>query len=449
MREHFRSFDRDTLFLLPPSVQDWLPDDHLARFIVEIVSKLDLRRLKSSYAGRGEAAYHPEMMVALLFYAYASGIRASRKIERATYESIAFRFLAANAHPDHDTIADFRTRFAPHLTNCFNQILVMAKDMGCLKVGRVSLDGTKIQANASKHRSLSFERASQLHARLRREAERMIELAEAADREDDDDDGMTLPAEIARREDRLAKLEEVKQRLKVRAAEEQAREQAEYEATMMEWRELRNQGQRFVNRPPQRPQARELSKTQVNLTDEESRIMPSAEGFVQGYNAQVATDCDSLLIVGEDLSQRPTDRSLLKSMLEQLCELPVGKPDGLLADAGYFSELNVNRCELAGLTPYIAIKRDRHHWGLRHWRKPKPPSANAGALERLQYRLKTQDGRAIYGLRKSTVEPVIGIIKRGMGFRQFLLRSRDKAHAEWRLACIGWNLRRLRVLSAT
>ncbi len=446
MSERFRSFDRDTLFLLPPSVQDWLPDDHLARFIVDIVSQLDLRELKASYAGRGVAAYHPEMLVALLFYAYANGIRASRRIEQATFDSVAFRFIAANAHPDHDTIADFRNRFSPYLKCYFNQILLMAREMGCLKLGRVSLDGTKIKANASKHRSLSFEHASQIQVRLRREAERMIEMAEAADR-DNDDDGMSIPAEIARREDRLAKLKEVKERIKARETEQRSQEHAEYDATRAEWRALREQGQRLINRPPKRPEPRKLAKAQINLTDEESRIMPSAEGFVQAYNAQAVTDCDSLLIVAERLSDRPTDRSLLKPMLEELCDLPIGKPNELLTDAGYFSELNVIRCELAGITPYIAIKRDRHHWGLRHWHNPKPPRKNAGALEQMHYRLRTKAGRAIYALRKSTVEPVIGIIKRGMGLRQFLLRSRDKAHAEWRLGCIGWNLRRLKALA--
>ena len=245
MSEHFKSFDRDTLFLMPPSVQDWLPDDHLARFVVEIVSQLDLRMVKSSYAGRGHLAYHPEMLVALLFYAYATGVRSSRQIERATYDSVAFRFIAANTHPDHDTIADFRNRFAPHLKTVFHQILQLAHEMGLLKMGRVSLDGTKIKANASKHRSLSYERASQLQARLRREVDRMFELAEEADR-NDDDDGMNIPAEIARREDRLARLKEIKER--IQAQEEQRRKEnlAEYEAGRQERRVLQDQGHRFM-----------------------------------------------------------------------------------------------------------------------------------------------------------------------------------------------------------
>lgn len=442
----FRSFDRETLFLLPPSVQDWLPKDHLARFVVDIVGQLDMRTLKATYAGRGVAAYHPEMLIALLFYAYATGIRASRKIEQATYDSVAFRFLAANTHPDHDTISDFRLRFAPYLESFFTQILVLAKEMGCLSVGRVSIDGTKVKASASKHRSLSYERATQLEARMRREAKRMLELAAAADREDEDD-GMRIPEELARREDRIAEIQRAKERIRERQAQEREQAAAEHEATIAERRTMQNEGRRFINRPPERRKPHELAKTQINLTDEESRIMPTADGFVQGYNAQLATDCESMLIIGEGLSQRPTDRQLLKPMVEALSKLPIGIPTELLADAGYFSEMNVHRCEQAGMTPYIAITREKHHWGLRHWRKPRAPHENATSLERLQYRLKTETGRAVYAVRKSTVEPVIGNIKRGLGLRQFLLRSRGKAHIEWRLGCIGWNIKRMMVLT--
>ncbi len=283
--------------------------------MVDIVGRLDLRQIRDSYAGSGSAAYHPEMLVALLFYAYATGVRASRKVEMATHDSVAFRYIAANTHPDHDTIAAFRRRFLPHLQQVFNQILLLAADMNCLKVGRVSLDGTKIKASASKHRALSLKGAQHIEARIRREVARMLELAEEA--------------------------------LTDRRRVEEAN------------------GKKLESRPPQRPKKGVRAKAQVNLTDPESRIMPSAEGFVQAYNAQAAVETASMLIVGAALTQKPTDRRLVKPMLKTLSESPAGKPSEILGDAGYFSELNVELCAQSGITPYIVPKRDRHQLSLR------------------------------------------------------------------------------------
>jgi transposase len=451
MSGNFVSFDRDTLFLMPPSVQDWVPQKHLARFVVDLVSQLDLREMRDSYDGRGSAAYHPEMLVALLFYAYATGVRASRKIETATYDSVAFRYIAANRHPDHDTIAAFRRRFLPHLHRIFNQILVLAKEMDCLTIGKVSLDGTKIKASASKHRALSLKGADQLEVRLRREVARMLELAEEADRADEAGEGdLDIPAELERREDRLKAIAQAKERIRAREAERQTQEQAEHEDVLADRERIEKaNGKKMKSRRPGRPNKGVRPQAQLNLTDAESRIMPSSEGFIQGYNAQAAVDTDSMLIVAADLSQRPTDRRLLKSMLRTLTDLPIGKPEAILADAGYFSELNVELCVESGITPYIVPKRDRHHWGLRRLKKAKDPGPRASALAKMLYCLRTPEGRAIYARRKCTVEPVFGILKRALGFRQFLLRGHEKARGEYRLGCTAWNIKRLHTLRTT
>jgi transposase len=303
MSGNFRSFDRETMFLMPPSVQDWLPKGHLARFVVELVDQLDLRVLRESYAGRGSAAYHPEMLVALLFYGYATGIRASRKIEAATYESVPFRFIAANTHPDHDTISDFRARFLLQLQNIFEQLLVVAGESGLLKVGAVSVDGTKIRANASKHNALSLKRAGELQRRFRREAERMLELAEQADREDTGDE-FQLPAELERREDRIAAIKAAVERIRVREAERIAKEKAERAETEAERAELETANGRRFKSNANRHKIKQRDNPQLNLTDEDSNIMPSGDGFVQAYNGQLAVDVDSMLIVGAHLSQK-------------------------------------------------------------------------------------------------------------------------------------------------
>jgi transposase len=442
MSGNFRSFDRETMFLMPPSVQDWLPKNHLARFVVEMVERLDLRPLRESYAGRGVAAYHPEMLVALLFYGYAVGVRASRKIEAATYESVPFRFIAANTHPDHDTISDFRARFLPQLGQIFEQLLVVAAETGSLKVGHVSLDGTKIRANASKHNALSLKRAAELKRRFRREALRMLELAEQADREDQGDD-FNLPAELERREDRIRAIDEALERIKAREAERMEHEQGEREQEDAERAQIEAANGRRFKRRTGRHRIKPNPNAQINLTDEESRIMPSSDGFVQAYNGQLAVDTKTSLILSAHVTQHSVDMRQVRPTLETLERLPIGKPSALIADAGYFSELNVERCVAAGIEPYISAKRDKHHWGLQHWRRPKAPRANASAVEKMRYRLGTPKGRAIYALRKCTVEPVIGNLKRSMGFRQFLLRGFEKVSGEWMLACMSWNLRRL------
>ena len=446
MSGNFRSFDRDTLFLMPPSVQDWLPKEHLARFVIEVVEQLDLRALRESYAGRGSAAYHPEMLVALLFYGYATDVRASRKLEAATYESVPFRFIAANTHPDHDTIADFCARFLPQLGQIFEQLLIIAHEMGFLTVGRVSLDGTKSRANASKHNPLSLKHGTELERRLRREARRMLELAEQADREDQDDD-FHVPAELARREDRIRAIKEAMERIRAREGERIEREKAEREEADVERRQFEEANERRFETQPNRHRIKRNPDAQINLTDEDSRIMRGSDGFVQAYNGQLGVDGESMLIVSAHLTQRPTDVRQIKPTLEALNRLPIGKPYALIADAGYYSELNVERCVASGIEPYISVGREKHHWGLRHWRRAAHPGPDASALEIMRYRLRTPAGRAIYARRKCTVEPVIGNLTRSMGFRQFLLRGFEKGSAEWTLACASWNLRRLHAMN--
>jgi len=278
MSNRFRQVDRETLFLLPPSMDDWLPKEHLARFIVEIVAQLDLTAIKAAYAGRGSKAHHPETLLALLFYGYATGVFSSRKLERATYDSVAFRYIAANDHPDHDTIATFRKRFLPELTPLFVQILLIAREMGFLKLGKVSLDGTKIKANASKHRALSWKHACKLEAQLKAEVEELLRHAEEADRSDLPD-GLDIPAELARREERLTAIAQAKAEIERRAAERYAEEQAAHEKKLAE-RQAKEQksGKKARGKQPKPPVDGPRNKDQVNLTDEESRIMPVAGG---------------------------------------------------------------------------------------------------------------------------------------------------------------------------
>ena len=450
MSDTFRQVDRDTLFLLPPSMEDWLPEGHLARFIVEIVAQLDLTIIKAAYSGRGSKAHHPEMLLALLFYGYATGVFSSRKLEQATYDSVAFRYIAANDHPDHDTIATFRKRFLLQLTPLFVQILLIAQQMGCLKLGKVSLDGTKIKANASKHRALSWKHACKLEAQIKAEVADLLRQAEEADH-NEQADGLDIPAELARREERLNAIASAKAEIERRAADRYAEEQADYENKLAKRKNKEQEtGKKARGQHPKPPVSGPRDKDQVNLTDEESRIMPiSGGGFDQCYNAQASVDIETMLIVGQHLSQKPNDKQELNPALESLTTLPqsLGAVDSLLADAGYFSEANVESCIKEEILPFISAHRDSHNQNLKErFAEPDPLSEEADNVTQMKHRLKTQSGRAIYAKRKCTVEPVFGIIKAIMGFRQFLLRGVESVRGEWNLVCIAWNLKRLHVL---
>jgi transposase len=447
MSGRFVSVDRDTAYLLPPSVQEWLPEDHLARFVVEIVEQLNLAKLTTAYRGRGSDAYHPAMMVALLFYGYATGVFSSRKLERATYDSVAFRYVAANEHPDHDTIATFRKRFLKELSALFVEILGVAQQMGLLKLGKVSLDGTKVHANASKHSALSWEYASKIEAQLKAEVEQLMRLAEEADAAQIPD-GMSIPEELQRREERLEAIVQAKAVIEARAAERYAREQAAYEEKMAARKAKEESGGRKPGgKPPVAPQPGPRPKDQVNLTDADSRIMPaSGGGFEQAYNAQAAVDVETMLVVEQHISQSPNDKQEVKPTLANLDDVApvIGKAKGLLADTGYFSAGNVEECEAHKVEPYIAAGRDAHYPPLaERLNDPAPVEQDASPVERMKHRLRTPDGRAVYAKRKSTVEPTFGIIKSVLGFRQFLLRGLQAVEYEWALVCIGWNLKRM------
>lgn len=449
---NFRPIDRDTGFLLPPSVDEWLPERHLARFVVEVIDGLDLRAMSGSYRGSGSASYHPALLLGILVYGYATGVFSSRKLERATFDSVAFRFIAANEHPDHDTIAAFRRRFLKDIESLFVQVLLLAREMGMLKMGTVGLDGTKIHANASRHSALSYEHAGKIEAQLQAEVAELMAKAEAADQADIPD-GMSVPEELARRKERLAKIAEARAKIEARARERFERERAEYEAKLAA-RDARTKasGKKPGGKPPQPPTEGPLPTDQINLTDEESRIMPVAGGgFDQCYNAQAAVATGSLLVVATDVVQAPNDKRQLEPMLGELNALPheIGKPDTLLADNGYFSEANVAACEAARIEPMIATGRQPHHPSLIERFAAAPPApADLTPVEAMAHRLRTPEGKKLYGLRKQTPEPVFGIIKSVMGFRQFLLRGLDNVQGEWRLVTLAWNMKRMFALRA-
>lgn len=444
---NFRPIDRDTGYLLPPSVDEWLPEQHLARFVVEVVDGLDLRAMSGSYRGSGSKSYHPALLLGLLVYGYATGVFSSRKIERATYDSVAFRFIAANEHPDHDTIAAFRRRFIKDIEGLFVQVLALAREMGMLKMGTVGLDGTKIHANASRHRALSYEHAGKIEAQLKAEVAELMARAEAADQADVPD-GMSVPQELARREDRLQKLAEARAKIEARAKERFEREQAEHEARLAA-REARTRatGKKPGGKPPEPPSAGPGPKDQINLTDEDSRIMPvTGGGFDQCYNAQAAVATGNLLVIAADVTQAPNDKQQLVPMIERITALPesLGTTQTLLADTGYFSAANVAACDAADIEPLIAHRRQSHHptWRERFAAAPPAPD-DPTPLEAMLHRFQTPEGKKLYALRKHTPEPVFGIIKSVMGFRQFSLRGLDLVRGEWNLVTMAWNMKRM------
>lgn len=448
---NFRNFDRDTGYLLPPSVDEWLPKKHLARFVVEVIEGLDLRGMSGSYRGSGSASYHPRLLLGLLVYGYATGVYSSRKLERATYDSVAFRFIAANDHPDHDTIATFRRRFLKEIEDLFVHVLVLAREMGVLKLGTIGLDGTKIHANASRHSALSYDHAGRIEAQLQAEVAELMALAEAADTSDLPD-GMSIPDELERREERLAKLAEARAKIAARAKERYEREKAEHEAKLAA-RKAKEQatGKKPGGKPPEPPSEGPRPNDQINLTDEASRIMPVAGGgFDQCYNAQAAVAAGSLLVVAVNVVQAPNDKHQLEPMLTRIGALPkaLGEAKTLLADTGYFSAANVAACQNADIEPLIAMGRQPHHLPLAERFKTAPSAPETPTpVEAMKHRLNTPAGRDLYALRKQTPEPVFGIIKSVLGFRQFSLRGLDKVRGEWSLVTMAWNIKRMFALS--
>src|ERR1700732_1968123 len=387
---NFRTIDRLTDFLLPPSVDEWLPGKHLARFIVEVIDGLDLRAMSGSYRGSGSASYHPCMLLGILVYGYATGVFSSRKLERATYDSVAFRFIAANDHPDHDTIAMFRRRFLKEIEALFVEVLQVAREMGVLKMGTIGLDGTKIHANASRHSALSYEHAGKIEAQLQAEVADLMAKAEAADATEIPD-GMSIPDELARREERLRRIAEARATIEGRAKERHAREMAEHEARMaVREAKIAATGKKPGGKAPQPPVEGPRPADQINLTDEESRIMPvTGGGFEQCYNAQAVVAEGSLLVVAANVVQAANDKQQLEPMLAKINALPeeLGEAKIMLGDNGYFSEANVEACLAAGLEPLLALGREAHHQSLheRFAKAPLPPE-NPTPVEAMAYR---------------------------------------------------------------
>lgn len=446
MSRKFINIDRTKPIILPNNLEDWLGDNDLARFIVEVVEQLDTSAIENAYSGGGSAPYPPKMMLALLFYCYAKGIFSSRQIERATYELIPVLYIAGGLHPDHDSINNFRKRFLPEFGALFVMLLQIAHDMKVFKLGDIYIDGTKIKANASKHKAMSYEYACKLEQQLKEEVELLLKRAETENSQGRKD--IDIPAEILRRETRLEKIAEVKAEIERRAEERYAIEKAEHDAKMAARAAKETEtGRKIGGKKPQEPEPGPRDKDQVNFTDEDSRIMPqSGGGFVQGYNAQAAVDGETMLIVAQHVSQKTNDKQEVEPALAELDKLPeeLGKVERAGLDTGYFSSNNVEKLIDKKIEPFIATGRTSHNQSLEE-RLAAPPEApeNATPVESMQHRIKTDEGKKFYAKRKSTVEPVFGIIKEIMGFRHFMLRGIEAVKGEWTLVCLAFNLKRL------
>jgi transposase len=420
-------------------MRSWLPDDHLAWFVSDVVDRLDLSQLADEYlhlAG-GRPGFHPVMMVKLLVYAYCVGVPSSRQIERKTYEDIAFRVLAAGYHPDHTAIAKFRSRHLSALSDFFVQVLMLAKQMGLVKLGHVALDGTKVRANASKHKAMSYDRMSKRLDELRSEVGELLKRAEAADEAEDKKYGKgrrgdEIPKELRFKQSRINKIEEAKA-----ALEKRAREEAKASGKVDDDGNPTGGGAGRSRTQPGTPKP----KQQRNFTDPESRIMRdgATKSFEQAYNAQAGVDCDSQIIVSADVTQDANDKQQLLPMVEQIEENLGEIPDRVLADSGYFSTDNVEYVDGNFMEPFICRDRTKHS------EKPEPAVRgripnDMSAVDKMCRRLKTKAGKKTYSKRKESVEAVFGQIKQARGFRQFLLRGFEKVRAEWRLICLGHNL---------
>lgn len=450
MTRKFKTVDYEAALEQTISLREALPASHLARFIVDVVAELDLALIYERYGPTGGEAYAPEVLLALLFYGYATGIFSSRKIEKATYEVLPFRFVAGGLHPDHDTLANFRKTFRVEIKELFVQVLLLAQAAGYLKLGNISMDGSKVHANASKSKAVSYKRLLELETQLGAEVDQLFLLAEQADRHALPE-GLNVTDEIALRQERLDRLAEAKKVLQARAQERQIAEQAEYETKQRKRDEkAQHTGRKPPGRPPAPPSGEPQDKDQYNFTDPESRIMKcsSSAGFEQAYNAQVAVDQDSLFIVACALSNHPNDKAEVEPTLDAL-PAELGTPAAAALDNGFFSEKNIAALEQRHIEPYIATGREPHHksWQERFADEPEPPAKDASPQVKMAYKLRTQIGQAIYRLRKCTVEPVIGIIKAVLGFRQFSVRGLDAADCEWALVCLAFNLKRLHTLS--
>jgi transposase len=446
MNKTFRPYDLDQRLLLPPDLREWLPEGHLALFISDVVDELDLSAIFQAYEaeGRGQPPYHPAMMVKLLLYAYCIGKPSSRRIERATYEDVAFRVLAADQHPDHDSLAEFRKRHLDALAGLFVESLRLCQAAGLVKLGHVALDGTKIKANASKHKAMSYGRMEETERRLEGEVQALLRQAEQVDAVEDAAHGRgrrgdELPAELARRESRLTKIRAAKAALE-QQARGQAAAAAEAAQVKLAAREQRvGSAKGGVPKVPDPEQARPAPDAQRNFTDPDSRIMVdrATKSYVQAYNAQVAVDGRAQVIVACGVTQSAADAGQFVPMFTQVAQQLGQAPAVGLADAGYFSEANLAAPELAGVALYVPPDRQGHGGRGRTSRAAIPLAAAMRA------KLQTVEGHAHYARRKAIVEPVFGQIKEARGFRRFSFRGVVKVTAEWALICLTHNLLKL------
>lgn len=430
MAKGYRSYQPDQDLLLPPSLRDWLPESHLVYLVSDVVDQLDLAKIHAAYGEerRGQPPYDPSLMTKLLVYGYCVGVFSSRRIQKRLQEDVPFRVLAAGNEPDFRTISDFRKNHLEALEGLFEQVLEMALESGAMKLGRVSLDGTKMKANASKHKAMSYGRMKEKQQQLKEEVEQLLAQAEAADAEEDelhgrDRRGDELPEELQRPESRLAKIKQAKKVLEQRARDKAVAE-GKSEAEIK--------------------QARPEDKDQYNFTDPESRIMPGADGIVQGFNAQAAVEPTLQLIVGQRVTQAPNDKQQLTPMVETIAQQAGQRPQAILADNGYCSDKNLEYLESADrpeqqIEGYIATGKSKHGQH-RQACKPGPLPKGATRVDRMKRKLQTKVGKAVYAERKCVVEPVFGQIKQARGFRQFLLRGLKKVQGEWALVCMTHNI---------
>ena len=448
MNKRFKPFSRKQAYLLPPSLEEWLPEGHLAYFIIEVVEELDLTAIYDSYQGdgRGYPPYDPQMMTALLLYAYCLGLSSSRRIERATYEDVGFRLVSANQHPDHDCICRFRKRHLKALSGLFVQVLRMCQKAKLVKLGHVALDGTKVRANASKHKAMSYGRMKKSKKELAREVKELFEAAERVDSEEDAKYGKgvrgnELPEDLRHKAGRLKKIRKAMSEL-----EAEARQKAEAKAKARRIKEEKAGGKKLPGRTPKDPKkAKPEDRSQRNFTDPESRIMKcsATKSFEQCYNAQAAVDDKHQVIVATGLTQRADDKGEVEPVLAKMAQVLKDIPAGmkLSGDAGYFSADNVLTLEEFGLDPYLATGKMKHGEKLVPVRGRPPKKMTV--KERMSRKLRTKKGSRVYARRKAVVEPVFGQIKHARGLRQFLLRGLENVRAEWDLWCLSHNILKL------
>jgi transposase len=453
MPRAFKTPDYEAALNLTITLREALPPNHLARLVVDVITQLDLSALYARYAPIGGVAIAPEILLGLLFYGYATGVFSSRKIERATAESIPFRFIASGLQPDHDTIAHFRKSFLGEIQELFVQILLLAQAAGVLRLGNLSLDGSKIRADASKHQAVSYKRLLELETDLHQQVSELFALGEQADQgELSLPSGLRVADEIAFRQERLQNLAKAKAVLEARAHERYVAEKAAYDAKVRAREEKARKNKRPPRgRAPKPPEPGPREQDQYNFTDPDSRIMKNStdEGFEQHYNAQAAVDQEHLFIVAATVSNHPNDQHAVGPTVDAI-SARIGQPAAAALDNGYWSPANVKLLEDHGIEPYLATGREPHQHGWQRWfaQQPTPPPAEASAQEQMAYKLQSAMGKAIYALRKQTVEPVIGIIKGVLGFRQFSLRGLAAVAGEWTLLCLAFNLRRFHTLTA-